>query len=646
MNEPDQNDELIGAYLDGELSADESERVERLLEENSRYRRTLEELRALRDNLKSLPHFGLASDFQEKVLRQAQEKMQDNSGGETLSAGAGQLTARTSSDATVSRPNANWHGVAWAAVTIAAALLIMLFGPSNLEDRNVATGPVERWEEAISDAETKQDDRLPAADARSHAVDAAEKLAESESSRAYYERTDVNQAVIPSNTEDAANLFFDADRDPASARLNVQPKQSAQQSLADGIDEPNRRFLLGAEASRNELAKQVNKKGTDDDTDGDDLTSSRLVASAVRQTNSNWVVRVTVATADNQDAVFGRWQGRDKFLYDPNRSLPGSQIPVPISTTSPSPLAFVCVEATLDQVQSVVDRLKTDRNQYPAVDVYQVADPARPSAERPGLKDRADQYQRGGTQLADGQSERATPGYTAESARRPSRDALRTQAAPAGGLKQPAAALDEVDEVAGLEKTNQTLPLAAPAGDRLGREGQPIPNLRKALRKTAEIPERPSTPTVATATDKPVIDDTKVTRARGGPSGQRTVLSTEALQLELRGVRREGSAASGRVGNAGIRPVEEDVAKDVERQSATKSFQFQYRRVQPSERLLRELTRAPVTTGQRANVTQRVRVLFVLDRQAPVPAVRAPAAAAVPADQEETAAAADRTDGR
>ena len=74
MNDPTQN-ELLSAYLDGELTADERAEVERLLEADPTARRALDELRSLSAALRALPRAKLDEDLNERVLCMAAQRM-------------------------------------------------------------------------------------------------------------------------------------------------------------------------------------------------------------------------------------------------------------------------------------------------------------------------------------------------------------------------------------------------------------------------------------------------------------------------------------------------------------------------------------------------------------------------------------------
>lgn len=91
MNRPF-NEELITAYLDGELTAEEQAQVEQALAEDDRLRRLHDDLRALRGSLQAMPRYTLDASFAERVLRQAERAM---------------LSQRETSDATSAAATSN-----------------------------------------------------------------------------------------------------------------------------------------------------------------------------------------------------------------------------------------------------------------------------------------------------------------------------------------------------------------------------------------------------------------------------------------------------------------------------------------------------------------------------------------------------------
>ncbi len=68
----DHLEELLSCYLDGEVTPEERERVERLLRSDPEARRRLEELRWVRDALRALPARPLPEDLVPAILHRAE----------------------------------------------------------------------------------------------------------------------------------------------------------------------------------------------------------------------------------------------------------------------------------------------------------------------------------------------------------------------------------------------------------------------------------------------------------------------------------------------------------------------------------------------------------------------------------------------
>ncbi len=127
--------ELIGAYLDGELTAEERARVERLLAESPECRQLLDDLRAVRESLQSLPRLTLEADFSDKVLREAERRMLTAAPGMTDSA-----PRRAEPPAARQR---TWRLVIVSGLAVAAALVVMFLNrPGFLGEGPVDKGPV------------------------------------------------------------------------------------------------------------------------------------------------------------------------------------------------------------------------------------------------------------------------------------------------------------------------------------------------------------------------------------------------------------------------------------------------------------------------------------------------------------------------
>ncbi len=138
MND-DFQDELISAYLDDELSAEDRSRVQQRLADDDEARRIVDELRTLRDDIRSLPRHQLESDFARRVLRSAEREM---------------LTSRPGKEkaATGHRRGRNEHrrlsirGLLWTGVAIACAVIIGI--EFNGPDREPAGAVASRDESA------------------------------------------------------------------------------------------------------------------------------------------------------------------------------------------------------------------------------------------------------------------------------------------------------------------------------------------------------------------------------------------------------------------------------------------------------------------------------------------------------------------
>lgn len=87
MNDPNR-EELISAYLDGELSAEEQAHVERLLAESPELRRWCDELKGMRTRLQALPRRQLGTDFAAAIAARAKQAQEEAASSAALSAAA------------------------------------------------------------------------------------------------------------------------------------------------------------------------------------------------------------------------------------------------------------------------------------------------------------------------------------------------------------------------------------------------------------------------------------------------------------------------------------------------------------------------------------------------------------------------------
>lgn len=132
MNNVPEN-ELLSAYLDGELTAEEQARVERLLAADPEARQLVDELRALSSSVKALPPHAIGRDISEEVISRAQRQMP------TPPAPArareheppedeNQVPAWRAIVRRVARP----RNFVWSAVAVAVVVLLMVMKPDTL----------------------------------------------------------------------------------------------------------------------------------------------------------------------------------------------------------------------------------------------------------------------------------------------------------------------------------------------------------------------------------------------------------------------------------------------------------------------------------------------------------------------------------
>jgi hypothetical protein len=130
MENVPQND-LLSAYLDGELTAEEESQVERLLAASPEARQLLDELRALSSSLQALPPLAVGEDISEQVLRRAERRMlsepekdlseHDESEGDEEASSPEPRVWRT-----ILRRALRPRNLAWSGVAVAVALLLMV----------------------------------------------------------------------------------------------------------------------------------------------------------------------------------------------------------------------------------------------------------------------------------------------------------------------------------------------------------------------------------------------------------------------------------------------------------------------------------------------------------------------------------------
>jgi len=153
------SDELISAYLDGELPDADRQRVQRQLEASAEHRHLLGELRDLQDSLQSLPTYQLDEGFAERVVRRAER--------ETLLGSETDATQVTTAlkPASVGRQS-RWRVYVWAAVTVAGLVALALSLPRGSHDGDLNLADPGTKTETIEVVPDDRPDVLPQEDSR------------------------------------------------------------------------------------------------------------------------------------------------------------------------------------------------------------------------------------------------------------------------------------------------------------------------------------------------------------------------------------------------------------------------------------------------------------------------------------------------
>ena len=129
---------LLSAYLDGELSPAERERVERLLEESAEARQELRELEQIGQLLRQLPRESLPKTFALNLLDFCQSETAVSEG--ETHALAGTVSAKSRQENPLPRPSPHagflkrrfgWIGLAALGISAAAGLMLMLKRPDS-----------------------------------------------------------------------------------------------------------------------------------------------------------------------------------------------------------------------------------------------------------------------------------------------------------------------------------------------------------------------------------------------------------------------------------------------------------------------------------------------------------------------------------
>lgn len=154
------DNELLSAYLDDELTAAERVQVEKMLAENPAARQLVDELRALRASLQSLPPRKLPGDLSETVLQTATARQTASSPRQKTPASQAAFLRRLAD-----RFKDNPRMVVWPLVVLSVAILLMVFnpdqpGPGGNGGRQIAKTQTDKKTKASNNDERASDIKI------------------------------------------------------------------------------------------------------------------------------------------------------------------------------------------------------------------------------------------------------------------------------------------------------------------------------------------------------------------------------------------------------------------------------------------------------------------------------------------------------
>ena len=268
------NEELLSAYLDGELSAEQQQQVDQLLRDDEDARHALDEMQSLRETLQSLPRQQLDENFAHRVLSAAERRMLTKSASDR---GAGPPQSKSS--------DTNWRRYLWAGAALAAGLLIMFLNTGDVKERSVAL---------LSESEPL--------DAELDAVDELAARAPADDERIMYKGGHLRPTVRSDEPADGSNL----EEAIAGRESRVADKKMDEAGAGLGG------LGLGGLAEFKSLPNEVAEADMSDVASGDlasgdlasgDLASGTGEAADTAKDDNQWFVRVAAEAVDSDLVV-------------------------------------------------------------------------------------------------------------------------------------------------------------------------------------------------------------------------------------------------------------------------------------------------------------------------------------------------------
>lgn len=393
----DDRHELISAYLDGEATPEERARVERLLAEDDKARRLHDELRALSATLQSLPRERLDEAFADQVLRRAertvltQDPPRDEDDHHSGGGGWG---------GTWSFPfGRSARGWAWAALAIAAALLVMIFSPDQDAEvaRNAPLPPPQGRMAAPRGEEAEGGRRRPNEGAEAPAAAQPPDRADGQQNAAAPEAAMRRAPAAPARASQAAPPAVAMKAEPAAPRPEaVMEKNAAPKVMMLRAAPAMSRAMMAAprtggnaEARLNRQIEQLGRAG---------VLVVRLDASrqaVAGRALEKLFAKKSIAVEEKSPLSLSELAGqaasrppRPKIGAPPEpagerpapQALVGRAHPAPAAGDGPRDLQLMYVEAPLEAVEATLAALAAKPGEFPVIKVEPAEDKPRQQA--------------------------------------------------------------------------------------------------------------------------------------------------------------------------------------------------------------------------------------------------------------------------
>lgn len=485
----DFDDELLSAYVDGELTAAECALVEERLRTDPAAAALVEELRGLSAAVKSLPREALGRDLRAAILAEASETRAD------LEAHA---PARADQFEPLP-PHNHWPGIrrglVWSTFAIAATLLVSLFQPAE-RDRDPVT---------LAKAEREVKSAAPANRFEEHSGAAQEKLTDGEGEA--NDRLAADDRLPPGLRGGMSAAPASASAETAIASADQTLSESAGESIASSAameptEEPA--VSLGAldsaappagapsssltSAPPSIASRAGGVGGVAAPAAGAMIASPMTVT--LRTTGPGGAQRLEQLLAESRLALD---EPADKTIEKPASQLAGDALAQGQQQAAARITDGVIIEATPQQIDELLAKCRGDQQTFAAVEIH-----------APSAQDRSKFYAQGagafggggeavpslinrnGKQLPWARESNAVAESPAEPAEDLERLAMRKLAAPVDAVAPLAAQPEEAATRSSLMTTPPTEPAAAssapPAGDKHAKEQRSIAEPAQRIR--------------------------------------------------------------------------------------------------------------------------------------------------------------------